>query len=65
MAAVRLVDELTRCALARHTIAAIGNEPWLAYKRVQYGAYADVVVTQSGRYVKGWLPGNRDRSRPP
>ena len=34
MAAARLVDELTRCALARHTIAVIGDEPRLAYNRV-------------------------------
>jgi hypothetical protein len=27
MAAARLVDEMTRCALARHTIAVIGDEP--------------------------------------
>ena len=63
MAAVRLVDELTRCALARHTIAVIGDEPRLAYNRVQYRAYAAVVMAQSGRYIKGWLPGNRDRRR--
>ena len=65
MAAVRLVDELTRCALDRHTITVIGDEPRLAYNRVRYRAQADVVVAQSGRYVKGWLPGNRDRHRPP
>src|SRR5258708_17928904 len=34
MAAARLVDELTRCALARHAIAVIGDEPRLAYNRV-------------------------------
>jgi nitrite reductase (NADH) large subunit len=35
MAAARLVDEqLTRCALDRHTIAVIGDEPRLAYNRV-------------------------------
>jgi NAD(P)H-nitrite reductase large subunit len=34
MAAARLVDELTRCALARHTVAVIGDEPRLAYNRV-------------------------------
>ena len=34
MAAARLFDELTRCALARHTIAVIGDEPRLAYNRV-------------------------------
>jgi nitrite reductase [NAD(P)H] large subunit len=34
MAAVRLVDELTRCTLARHAIAVIGDEPRLAYNRV-------------------------------
>jgi nitrite reductase (NADH) large subunit len=38
MAAVRLVDELTRCALARHTIAVIGDEPPLAHNRVRYRA---------------------------
>jgi hypothetical protein len=27
MAAARLVDEMTRCALARHTMAVIGDEP--------------------------------------
>jgi hypothetical protein len=53
VAAVRPVDELTRCALARHTIAVIGDEPPLAYNRVQYRAYAAVVMAQSGRYVKG------------
>jgi len=31
MAAARLVDEPTRCALARHAIAVIGDEPRLAY----------------------------------
>ena len=36
MGAVRLVDELTRCALARHAIAVIGDEPRLAYNRVRY-----------------------------
>jgi hypothetical protein len=30
---VRLLDELTRCALTRHTIAVIGDEPRLAYNR--------------------------------
>jgi NAD(P)H-nitrite reductase large subunit len=34
MAAVRLVDELTRCTLARHTIAVIADEPRLAYNHV-------------------------------
>src|SRR5260370_9456631 len=34
MAAARLVDELTRCALGRHAIAVIGDEPRLAYSRV-------------------------------
>ena len=34
MAAARLVDELTRCALARHAIAVIGDEPRLAYNRM-------------------------------
>src|SRR5258705_13183249 len=34
MAAARLFDELTRCTLARHTIAVIGDEPRLAYNRV-------------------------------
>ena len=34
MAAARLVDEPTRCALARHAIAVIGDEPRLAYNRV-------------------------------
>jgi nitrite reductase (NADH) large subunit len=34
MAAARLVDELARCALGRHAIAVIGNEPRLAYNRV-------------------------------
>jgi nitrite reductase (NADH) large subunit len=34
MAAALLVDELTRCALARHAIAVIGDEPRLAYNRV-------------------------------
>jgi len=34
MAAARLVDELTRYALARHAIAVIGDEPRLAYNRV-------------------------------
>jgi hypothetical protein len=34
MAAVRLADELTRCALGRHAIAVIGDEPRLAYTRV-------------------------------
>ena len=35
MAAARLVDEqLTRCALGRHAIAVIGDEPRLAYNRV-------------------------------
>jgi nitrite reductase (NADH) large subunit len=38
MAAMRLVDEMTRCALARHTIAVIGDEPRLAYNRVRYRA---------------------------
>jgi hypothetical protein len=33
MAAARLVDELTRCALGRHAIAVIGDEPRLAYNR--------------------------------
>jgi nitrite reductase (NADH) large subunit len=33
MAAARLVDELTRCALARHNLAVIGDEPRLAYNR--------------------------------
>ena len=63
-AAAQLVDDLTRCALARHTIAVIGDGPRLADNRVRYRALADVVVAQSGRYVKGWLPGNRDRRRP-
>jgi hypothetical protein len=31
----------------------IGDEPPLAYNRVQYRAYAAVVMAQSGRYVKG------------
>jgi NADPH-dependent 2,4-dienoyl-CoA reductase/sulfur reductase-like enzyme len=34
MAAARLVDELIRCALARHAIAVIGDEPRLAYNRM-------------------------------
>jgi nitrite reductase (NADH) large subunit len=34
MAAARLVDELTGCALARNAIAMIGDEPRLAYNRV-------------------------------
>jgi len=34
MAAARLVDELTRCALGRHAIAVIGREPRLAHNRV-------------------------------
>lgn len=34
MAAARLVDELTTCALGRHAIAVIGDEPRLAYNRV-------------------------------
>src|SRR5258708_5246545 len=34
MAAVRLVDELTKRALGRYAIAVIGDEPRLAYKRV-------------------------------
>src|SRR5258708_31852383 len=34
MAAARLVDELTRCALGRHAIAVIGDEPRLAYNRL-------------------------------
>jgi nitrite reductase (NADH) large subunit len=34
MAAVLLVDELTRCAHGRHAIAMIGDEPRLAYNRV-------------------------------
>jgi hypothetical protein len=34
MASARLVDELTRCALGRHAIAVIGDEPRLAYNRV-------------------------------
>ena len=34
MAAARPVDELTRCALGRHAIAVIGDEPRLAYNRV-------------------------------
>ena len=34
MAAARLVDELTRCALGRHAIAVIGDEPRVAYNRV-------------------------------
>src|ERR1700726_4022137 len=34
MAAARLVDELTRCALGRHAIAVIGDEPRLAHNRV-------------------------------
>src|SRR5260221_5152637 len=34
MAAARLVDELTRCALGRHAIAVIGDEPRLAYNCV-------------------------------
>src|SRR5712664_4540896 len=34
MAAARLVDELTRCALGRYAIAVIGDEPRLAYNRV-------------------------------
>jgi nitrite reductase (NADH) large subunit len=38
MAAVRLLDELTRCALARHTIAVIGAEPRLAFDCVRYRA---------------------------
>jgi nitrite reductase (NADH) large subunit len=33
MAAARL-DELTRCALGRHAIAVIGDEPRLAYNSV-------------------------------
>ena len=35
MAAVRLVDELTRCAFARDTIAVIGDEPRLGHNRVR------------------------------
>ena len=35
MAAVRLVDELITCALARHTIAVIGDEPRLGHNRVR------------------------------
>jgi nitrite reductase (NADH) large subunit len=34
MAAARLVDELTSCALGRYAIAVIGEEPRLAYNRV-------------------------------
>jgi nitrite reductase (NADH) large subunit len=34
MAAARLVDELTTCALGRYAIAVIGDEPRLAYNRV-------------------------------
>jgi nitrite reductase (NADH) large subunit len=34
MAAVRLVDELAKCALGRYAIAVIGDEPRLAYNRV-------------------------------
>ena len=34
MAAVRLVDELTKIALGRYAIAVIGEEPRLAYNRV-------------------------------
>src|SRR5579871_1979011 len=34
MAAVRLVDELTRTSLGRYAIAVIGEEPRLAYNRV-------------------------------
>ena len=34
MAATRLVDELSRCALGRYSIAVIGEEPRLAYNRV-------------------------------
>ena len=35
MAAMRLVDELTRCALARHTIAMTGDELRLGHNRVR------------------------------
>jgi nitrite reductase (NADH) large subunit len=77
MAAARLVDEMTRCALARHTIAVIGDEPRLAYNRVRLSlvltgetAPEDIELKpmswwRSGRYVDGWLPGNRDRCWPP
>ena len=34
MAMVRLVDELTRCTLARYPIAVIADEPRRAYNRV-------------------------------
>src|SRR3954469_24011120 len=34
MAAARLVDELSQCALGRYAIAVIGDEPRLAYNRV-------------------------------
>src|SRR3979409_1525656 len=34
MAALRLVDELTKVALGRYAIAVIGDEPRLAYNRV-------------------------------
>lgn len=34
MAAARLVDELSKCALGRYAIAVIGDEPRLAYNRV-------------------------------
>jgi nitrite reductase (NADH) large subunit len=72
MTAARLVDELTRYALARHAIGVIGDEQRLAYNRVLLSSVlagetapediklkADVVVARSGRYLEGWLPGNR------
>ena len=77
MAAARLVDEMSRCALARHTIAVIGDEPRLAYNRMRLSsvltgetAPEDIELKpmswwRSVRYVKGWLPGNRDRCWPP
>ena len=60
MAAVRLVDELTRRALGRYAIAVVGEEPRLAYNRVLLSSVLAREVSQSEIELKaaGWW---RDR----
>ncbi len=55
MAAARLVDEqLTRCALGRHAIAVIGDEPRLAYNRTLLSSV--LVRNRTGGYLANQPP---------
>lgn len=54
MAAARLVDELTRCALGRHAIAVIGDEPRLAYNRALLSSV--LVRNRTGGYLANQPP---------